>query len=37
MMLRSIPEPDESEARAKYLNLHNQVERPMVQQAKINQ
>lgn len=36
MMLRSIPEPDEPEARTTYQNLHNLVEKATVQPAEIN-
>lgn len=36
MMLRSILEPDELEARAMYRNLSNLVEKAAVQQAKID-
>jgi hypothetical protein len=36
MMLRSIPEPDEPEARVMYRNLRNLVEKAAVQQAKID-
>lgn len=36
MMLRSIPEPYEPEAKVMYRNLHNLVERAIVQQAEID-
>jgi hypothetical protein len=36
MMLRSIPEPNEPEARAMYRNLCNLVENVVMQQAEID-
>jgi hypothetical protein len=36
MMLRSIPEPDELEARVMYQNLRNLVEMDVAQQDEIN-
>lgn len=36
MMFQSIPEPGESEAKVMYENLHNFVERAVVEQAEID-